>query len=306
MTDMPPPFGRAQALAPGLRRVLAPNPSPMTHWGTNTYLLGGAAGLAVIDPGPADSEHLAALLRAIGRAPVSHILVTHSHLDHSALAAALARATGAPVLAFGDAEAGRSAAMRALVEGGLRSGGEGVDLHFAPDRTVADGDVIAGPGWRLEVMHTPGHMGNHICLRWEDGVFTGDHVMGWASSLVSPPDGDLTDFMASCARLAARPAARFYPGHGAPVTDPAARLAWLIAHRQAREGQILSALHDAPEGLTLAALTARIYTDTPAALHPAAARNVLAHLVDLIGQNLATASQPLSDTSTFHARRRRA
>ena len=176
--------GTIDTLAPGLRRIIAPNPSPMTERGTNTYLLGGAAGLCVIDPGPMDENHLAGILEAIGTARVDAIVVTHAHLDHAPLARTLAEATGAEVLAFGDAETGRSTIMRELAAEGRVGGGEGVDAAFHPDRTVADGDVIEGPGWRLEVLHTPGHMGNHICLRWGDALFTGDHVMGWASSLV--------------------------------------------------------------------------------------------------------------------------
>ena len=277
-----PPVGIAETLEPGLRRVLAPNPSPMTYRGTNTYLL-GTKGIAVIDPGPADPAHLKAILAALGPGQsVSHIVVTHTHLDHSPLARELSRATGAPVLAFGDATAGRSAVMQELAQSGLMGGGEGIDADFAPDRSVEDGARIDGDGWTLEVIHTPGHIGNHISLGWNDVCFTADHVMGWASSLVSPPDGDLTDFMASCARLAARDWRAFYPGHGAPVTDPAARLDWLITHRKSREAAILQQLAQGPADAK--ELAGAIYADTPAALLPAATRNVLAHLVDLHGK----------------------
>lgn len=274
-------------LAPGLRRVIAPNPSPMTQWGTNTYLIGGPQGLCVLDPGPDDRAHLERLRIEIGTSPVTAIVVTHAHLDHSALAPTLALATGAPVLAWGDADAGRSPVMAQLVADGMTGGGEGIDRAFRPDRIIVDGEEIDGPGWSLRVIHTPGHTGNHIALAWNDAVFCGDHVMGWASSLVSPPDGDLTQFMASCARLLDLGPRTLHPGHGAPVTDPAARLHWLIAHRRGREAQILARLAQA--AAPIPALTRAIYTDIPAALLPAAERNVLAHLIDLQQRSLAQA-----------------
>ncbi|WP_299653120.1 MBL fold metallo-hydrolase [uncultured Tateyamaria sp.] len=281
--DFDPPVGVAEVLEPGLRRIVAPNPSPMTYRGTNTYLLGTTA-LAVVDPGPAHDAHLDAILGALGPGQtVSHIVVTHAHLDHAPLAGPLAAATGAPVLAFGAATAGRSAVMQALASGGLADGGEGIDAQFQPDIHLADGDIVAGPDWSLDVVHTPGHLGNHICLGWGTACLTADHVMGWASSLVSPPDGDLTDFMASCEKLAARDWRVFYPGHGAPILDPAARLTWLIKHRREREAAILAALDAGPA--TAEQIASAVYTDTPSALLPAATRNVLAHLIDLLGKS---------------------
>jgi glyoxylase-like metal-dependent hydrolase (beta-lactamase superfamily II) len=295
--DFDPPIGLAEHLAPGLRRIVAPNPSPMTYRGTNTYLVGERE-LAVIDPGPVHTDHLEAILDALTPGQtISHIIVTHTHLDHSPLARPLAKATGAPVLAYGDAQAGRSKVMERLAQGGLAGGGEGIDTHFVPDQVVADGDHINGDGWTLEVIHTPGHIGNHIALGQGDICFTADHVMGWASSLVSPPDGDLTDFMASCARLQARDWSVFHPGHGAPVTDPAARLHWLIDHRLSRETAILAALTDGPA--TARALAERIYTETPPALLGAAERNVFAHLVDLHGRTKVTATPELSSSAVF-------
>jgi hydroxyacylglutathione hydrolase len=293
--DGPVP-GQPVALAPGLRRVLAPNPGPMTHWGTNTYLLGNEC-LAVIDPGPDDPRHLAALRAAIAGRAVSHILVTHAHLDHSRLAGPLARETGAPVLAFGGARAGRSAVMTQLARAGPIAGGEGVDADFAPDHRLSDGDEVAGDGWALRALHTPGHMGNHLCFLWGDTAFSGDHVMGWATSLVSPPDGDLTDFMASLARLAETGVQRLWPGHGAPVQDAQARIAALKTHREDRTAQIRAALAQAPG--TPAEITARVYTDLPAALRPAAERNVLAHLVALCQSGQARSQGPLTAATPF-------
>jgi len=295
--DFNPPQGVPVELAPGLRRILAPNPSPMTYRGTNTYLV-GTTDLAVIDPGPDLDQHLEAILAAIEPGQkITHIVVTHTHIDHSPLAGALRARSGAPVLAFGGPDAGRSRVMQDLAAQGLAGGGEGIDTGFTPDQTVSDGEIISGSDWQLDVIHTPGHLGNHIALGWRDMCFTADHVMGWASSLVSPPDGDLTDFMASCRRLADRDWSVFHPGHGAPVTDPAGRLDWLIRHRLSRETAILENLKSGPG--TARDLAERIYTDTPAALLPAAERNVFSHLIDLTGKSRVRPHGKLATTARF-------
>jgi glyoxylase-like metal-dependent hydrolase (beta-lactamase superfamily II) len=295
--DFNPQPGVAEDLAPGLRRVLAPNPSPMTYRGTNTYLL-GERDIAVIDPGPENPAHLEAILGAIHPGQrISHIIVTHAHLDHSPLSRALSARTDAPVYAFGDFRAGRSAVMKDLSAKGLAGGGEGVDSQFIPDVSVADSEVVQGDGWQLRALWTPGHFGNHLSFEWEDAVFTGDLVMGWASSLVSPPDGDLTDFMRSCERLQGHPAKTYHAGHGAPVSNPAERVDWLLSHRRGREHSILQALEAAPG--TARSLAERIYTDTPPALMGAAARNVFAHLVDLVGKNQVQPQTDLSETASF-------
>ncbi len=296
MTDEhPPKAGDIQTLRTDLRCILAPNPSPMTYWGTNTYIL-GRENLTIIDPGPASTSHLEAILVtsvALGR--VDRILVTHSHLDHSPLAKPLSDATGAPILAFGNSHAGRSLAMQAAIDAGLSSGGEGLDLSFEPDLTLQDGDRLNVDGTELSCWHTPGHMCNHMCFGWKNAVFCGDLVMGWASSLVSPPDGDLTDFMASCRYMQTVQAEVFYAGHGAPITEPQKRLAWLIAHRESREAQILNQLKQGDA--TANELAQAIYTETPLSLLPAATRNVFAHLVDLEGKSLVSPSgRPTTDT----------
>ncbi|HEX9857984.1 MAG TPA: MBL fold metallo-hydrolase, partial [Paracoccaceae bacterium] len=296
MTDRPQP-GHCVTLEPALRRILAANPSPMTHWGTNTFLI-GTGEVAVIDPGPALPDHLNAILRALAPGErISHILVTHAHLDHSPLARPLAQATGAPVLGFGPAEAGRSPLMQRLAALGETGGGEGVDRDFAPDIALADGALIRGPGWELQALHTPGHFAGHLCFAWGARLFSGDHAMGWASSLVSPPDGDMGAYMASLERLAQRRWQVMHPAHGAPVADPAARLAALAAHRREREAAILTALAQGPA--TLPRLTAAIYADTPPALLPAAARNLFAHLIDLAQRNLITAQPALTPDARF-------
>ncbi len=275
--EFDPAVGVPERLAPGLRRIVAPNPGPMTFRGTNTYLVGDRE-VAVIDPGPASDTHLAAILGATGGGRITDILVTHAHRDHSALAPALAARTGAPVRAFGPAAAGRSAVMARLAAAGLR-GGEGVDGGFVPDATLADGDRLARAGWEITALWTPGHMGNHMAFVWNGSAFSGDLVMGWSTSVIAPPDGDAAAFRHGCGRLADAAPRVLWPGHGPPVADPAGRIAALLAHRAAREAQVLAALADRPADA--ATLAATIYADIPPAVLPAATANVLAHLIDL-------------------------
>lgn len=297
--DFQPEPGVPETLQPGVRRILAPNPSPMTFRGTNTYLVGDSD-IAVIDPGPEESAHLGAILEALRPGQrVTHVLVSHAHLDHSPLARRLADHCAAPVLAFGPATSGRSLSMQALAASGLVGGGEGVDAAFEPDIRLSDTAEIAGAGWRITALHTPGHMANHLAFALGDVLFSADLVMGWATSLVSPPDGDLGAFMASLARLQTHPWRRFLPGHGAPVDDPAERLGELIRHRRARAESIARALAAAPADA--ASLAAAIYTDTPPALLPAAERNVLAHLIEMCERNLARPRGPLTAKAIFEA-----
>ncbi len=285
-------------LEPGLRRLTAPNPSPMTFRGTNTYIL-GMGEVAVIDPGPGHAGHMAAIMAALAPGErIGAILVTHSHRDHSPLARPLSQQTGAPVLAAGPSDWGRSAVMAALAATDGIGGGEGVDPDFVPDAQLADGDTLSGGWGEIVALQTPGHMANHLSFAWQGAVFTGDMVMGWSTSLVSPPDGDMGAFMASCRKLAARDDRIFYAGHGDPVTAPQARLTELIAHREAREAQILTAL-SATAQTTANAIARSIYTDIPANLLPAAERNVLAHLIDLEGRNIAVATGPIASGTAF-------
>jgi glyoxylase-like metal-dependent hydrolase (beta-lactamase superfamily II) len=289
--------GRAEVLEPGVRRVLAPNPSPMTFRGTNTYILGTGA-VAVIDPGPLSDPHMAAILAALAPGEtISHIFVTHSHLDHSPLARPLSRVTGAPVLGYGPSSSGRSAIMTSLAATTTLGGGEGTDPDFAPDILLADGAEVTGQSWAMQAIHTPGHFGNHLSYAWNELCFTGDHVMGWASSLVSPPEGDMGAYMASLARLAAQPWRVFHPGHGAPIHAPATRLAFLADHRRKREADILTALGHGPGDIP--ALTCRIYDDLAPGLLRAAERNVFAHLVDLAERNKVIALPQLAFSAVF-------
>lgn len=258
-----------------VRVVLAPNPSAMTGPGTNSFLIGERE-VAVIDPGPDDPAHIDAILElAEGR--ISHILVTHAHLDHSAGVARLAQATRAPVFAFGAADSGRSPTMARLAATGL-TGGEGVDAGFRPDIELRHGEELRSSDWTLQALHTPGHMGGHLSFRLGDAIFCGDLVMGWSTSLISPPEGDLVDYFRSLDLLARLAPRVLYPAHGDPIIAPLPRLEELAAHRRLRSAQILAAL-DAGPG-TAAELAARIYT-IPAHLMPAAERNVLAHLLAL-------------------------
>lgn len=296
-----PPVGVAELVGPALRRVLAPNPSPMTFRGTNTYLV-GTRDIAVIDPGPPDEAHLAAIMGALeGHQRISHIFVTHSHVDHSPLAMVLAQVTNAKVHAFGPSKAGRAPVITGLDALG---GGEGVDETFMPDVALPHLAEVMGSDWTLRALHTPGHMGNHLSFEldlegaFSGHVFCGDLVMGWSTSLVSPPDGHVSDFMASLQMLSERDGhAVYHAGHGAPIEAPAARMAELMAHRRVREGQILEALED--RAMTAAQLAEAIYVDLDPQLLPAAARNVLAHLIDLTTRNAARPEGTLSEQAVF-------
>lgn len=295
-----PHVGKALELEPGIQVVTAPNASPMTFTGTQTYLLGQDA-VAIIDPGPDSDAHLNALLSALNGRPVSHILITHSHVDHSPLSRRLSDQTGAAIYAFGTAHDSRSTLMERLAQAGDLGGQEGIDTEFRFDHRLAHGQIITGDGWELETLHTPGHLSNHICFAHNatGAVFSGDHVMGWATTMVSPPDGDLGAFMASLAHLAERQDDRtYYAGHGAAILDPLAMVNHLLKHRKSRESQILDTLSKGSATATQIAKT--IYTDVDPRLIPAATRNVLAHLIDLYSRKLISSEGPLSQHSIFH------
>lgn len=297
-TDHTPQVGVPLTLTEGLRVLTCGNASPMTFTGTQTYLLGEVE-IAIIDPGPADPAHLSAIEQAVEGQTVSHIIVTHSHVDHSPLAGILSKKTGAPVYGFGPANAARSDLMNQLAVEGDLGGSEGIDPNFLPDTKIADGEGILGKEWALSAIHTPGHLSNHLCFSWSDNdtLFSGDHVMGWASTLVSPPDGDLTAFMASLKKLQARTEHTYYAGHGAPLFEAHNMLDYLLAHRLGREDQIMSRLQSAP--LTVAELTADMYADISPQLHGAASRNVLAHLIDLFERGLVKPEGSFSHNARF-------
>src|SRR2546430_4800443 len=224
-------YGRLEPVAPGVRRIVAKNPGPFTFKGTGTYVVGEGE-VAVIDPGPEFEEHVAALLASLAEEQVTHILVTHTHRDHSPAAKALKAGTGAPTYGFGPHAGGRRG------EAGVEEGG---DWDFAPDIVVTDGVEIAGGKWRFEAVHTPGHTSNHLCFALPDSgiLFSGDHVMGWSTSVIAPPDGDMAAYMASLDKLLARQDAVYWPTHGPAITEPQRHVRAFIAHRREREVGII-------------------------------------------------------------------
>ncbi len=268
--DIPPTYGAVEQVAPGIRRVLARNPSPFTYYGTGTYIVGEAT-VAVIDPGPNDPAHVEALLSAVNGKTVSHVLVTHTHYDHSPAAVPLKAATGAQII---------GCAPLVIDDVGPRVEA-GFDPTYSPDAVMADGDIVAGPGWTLEAVATPGHTSNHLCFacRERGALFSGDHVMGWSTTVVAPPDGDMADYMRSLEKLLLRDDKIYYPTHGSPIENPKRLVRGLLTHRRQREYQILSLLK---EGVgEIPALVERMYVGLDPALTTAAGRSVQAHLIDL-------------------------
>jgi len=268
--SLPAVYGVSQSLSPKIERVLAHNPSPFTFRGTGVYLIGDESRVAVIDPGPNQPEHLAALAAAIGGREVTHILITHTHRDHSPAAAPLKQMTGAKTYGFGP-----HARFKDDVE-------EGGDRDFVPDIAVKDGDVIAGDGYSFHCVFTPGHTSNHMCyaLAEEKALFTGDHVMGWSTTVVAPPDGDMGAYMRSLQKLIARQDRILYPTHGSPIARPKSFLRAYLAHRRMRESQIARALGGGKD--TVPQLVAALYAGLKPALHRAAALTVEAHLKHMV------------------------
>jgi glyoxylase-like metal-dependent hydrolase (beta-lactamase superfamily II) len=269
------PSGRIEQVAPLVRRLLAPNPSPFTYTGTQTYMV-GSGDVAVIDPGPDLPEHVEALLAALRGETVRAILCTHTHRDHSPASRALAAATGAEIV---------GCAAVAIEDEGPRAD-EAFDPLYAPDRVLSDGECVAGEGWTLTAVATPGHTSNHLAfaLREAFALFSGDHVMGWATTVVAPPDGDMAEYMASLDKLLDRGDRVYYPAHGPAIEAPQDHVRRLIAHRRGRERQILDRLA-AGEG-RIPAIVDQLYGDVDPRLHPAAGRSVLAHLIDLESRGL--------------------
>jgi len=236
LPEKPWPTGIAEQCEPLVRRVLAPNPSPYTYTGTQTYLVGSGADVAVIDPGPNEPDHIEAILAAIGKATVTAIMCTHTHRDHSPAAAPLAQQTGAPIVGCAPL----------VLKSDRPRADEAFDTTYAPDRVLEDGEAMTGTGWTLRALHTPGHTSNHLCFALEESgaLFTGDHVMGWSTSVVIPPDGDMGDYMASLDKLQARDDTIYYSAHGAPITKPKQLVRGMIGHRRQRENQILRLLSE--------------------------------------------------------------
>jgi glyoxylase-like metal-dependent hydrolase (beta-lactamase superfamily II) len=284
LREDPLPPGAVEEIAPGLRRIRCDNPGPFTFRGTNTYLLGRGSEVAVIDPGPENPAHRAAILRAAEGERITRILVTHTHYDHSQGVPGLVAATGgAPTHGFGPHMTPAS------------EGGEGGDHGFDPDIRLPDGAVVEASGWRLTALHTPGHCANHLCFALEmDGtrgvLFSADHVMSWSTTVVSPPDGNMAAYMVSLAKLAARGEADtlYLPGHGPLLPDPARYVAALAAHRREREQMVLQALRRAGGGATPEELVPPVYgPELDPRLVRGAARSLLAHLIKLEAEGAA-------------------
>lgn len=274
--DFVPAHGEAVPVAPLVQRITVNNPGPFTFHGTNSYIVGDRS-VAVIDPGPEDETHLAALMAALEGRAVTHIFVSHTHRDHSPLAARLKALTGAVIVAEGPHRPARP-----LHAGEVNPFAESSDTDFAPDLAVADGHTITGDGWALTAVLTPGHCANHAAFALEGSgiLFSADHVMAWATSIVAPPDGAMADYMASLEKLLARDDRLYLPGHGGPVMDPPAFLRGLRTHRRMRERAILERIKAGD--LTIPVMVAAIYRDTDPRLHGAAALSVLAHIEDLL------------------------
>ena len=261
----------AQSLEPLVTRVLARNASPYTHTGTQSFVVGGSGAVAIIDPGPVDDVHLDALLAAVGGRQVAAILCTHTHRDHSPGARPLAERTGAPIV---------GCAPLTMDDAGPRADAA-FDVDYRPDRVLADGDAVSGDGWTLVAVATPGHTSNHLAfaLRGSGALFSGDHVMGWSTSVVVPPDGDMTDYMASLEKLMQREDRVYYPGHGEAIDRPQRLVRGMLGHRKQREGQILRLLRE--DRRTVPSLVALMYVGLDPRLVPGAEGSVLAHLYDL-------------------------
>ncbi len=274
------PYGIIEQVSPLVRRVLARNPSHFTYTGTGTYIIGRGT-VAVIDPGPEIGEHVQALLAALDGETVSDILITHTHFDHSPAARPLAAATGARII---------GCAPLAIMDDGPRADA-GFDMEYTPSAIMSDADTVTGPGWTLSAVDTPGHTSNHVCyvLAEEAALFSGDHVMGWSTTVVAPPDGDMAQYLDSLRKVGSREDNVFYPTHGPAIAEPQRLVKGLIGHRRQREAQILRLLQDGPQLIEV--MVENMYAAVDRALWPAAGRSVLAHLLHLDARGMARAQE---------------
>jgi len=286
VTDFDPQHGVVVPVADGVQRLTAPNPGPFTFHGTNTYIVGQKS-VCVIDPGPDNDAHFDALMAALESRDVTHIAVSHTHRDHSPLARRLKQKTGAVIVAEGPHRASRP-----LFEGEVNPFAESSDTDFIPDRALSDGDTVEGDGWKLTAVHTPGHTANHSAFALDGTgiLFSADHVMAWATSIVAPPDGAMSDYMASLDRLLMRDDRLYLPGHGGPVTEPQAFVRALRTHRRMRERAVLERIVKGDR--RIADMVKVIYASTDPRLHGAAALSVLAHIEDLVEKGLIATGGP--------------
>jgi len=270
--EPPVEYGVAHTLSPMIRRIVARNPSAFTYHGTGTYVI-GRGNVAIVDPGPALVEHIDAVMLALKDERITHQLVTHTHMDHSPATRLLGERTGAPTYGYGPHGEGRFERGAKVEAGG--------DMKFVPDTALRHGDIVEGDGWSVEVVHTPGHCSNHLCfqVQGERALLTGDHVMGWSTSVISPPDGDMGDYLSSLRMLLERDDSVLLPAHGPAIDDPKAFVSAFIEHRLQREAQIVACLKD---GLVrIADMVPRMYQGLPTTLHGAAARSVFAHVLHM-------------------------
>jgi glyoxylase-like metal-dependent hydrolase (beta-lactamase superfamily II) len=285
--------GQCIPLAPGIQRVTANNPGMMTFQGTNSYIIGDQS-VCILDPGPADDAHFEALLSALRGRTLTHIIVSHTHRDHCGLAERLKQATGALLVAEGPHRLSRP-----LYDGEADAFGESSDYTFSPDISLKHGEWLRGDGWALETVLTPGHAANHAAFALEgtDVLFSADHVMAWATTVIAPPDGSMRQYMASLDTMLAREESVYLPGHGGPVTKPAAYVTSLKAHRQMREKSIIT--HIQAGDRTVDALVATMYRGLAPQLHRAACLSVLAHLEDLVEKGAITSDGPALLNSVY-------
>ena len=283
-------YGLVDEVGPGIRRVIAENPSPFTLYGTGTYILGRGE-VAVIDPGPADEAHIEAVLKAVAGETITHILVTHTHMDHSPGCALLGEHCDAPTYAYGPHGAGKLEEGVPVEEGG--------DMDFVPDHRVSHGDVIEGEDWSVECVYTPGHTSNHMCfqLREDKALFTGDHIMGWSTSIISPPDGDMLAYMKSLDLMLERDDEVYWPTHGPCIDDPKGLVRAFIEHRRERETQILECVGKGVGNIR--DMVPLMYTSTPEFMYPAAARSVLAAVEYLVAEGKLASDSDISLESVY-------
>lgn len=287
------PTGEVEMLTPLVRRLVAPNAGAFTYRGTCTYIVGRGR-VAIIDPGPDDPGHVARLLDAVRGETVTHVVVTHTHRDHSPAAAAVRAATGALLVGCGP-----HVASRPLADGEANALDASADHSYAPDAVLEEGEAVTGPQWTLQALATPGHTANHLAfvLPEENTLFSGDHVMAWSTTIVAPPDGSMQAYMASLAKLRARDETIFRPGHGGPVREPQRFLRALVHHRRQREAAILSRLAAGDE--TVAEIVPQLYEGLAPALHGAAGLSVFAHLEDLVARGLVLCDGPPTLTARY-------
>lgn len=291
--DLDAPADTVQQISPLVRRVISNNPGPMTFTGTCTYIIGRGQ-VSIVDPGPAYPEHVEAILKALEGETITNILVTHTHRDHSPAAAMVKEATGARIVGCAQHSSARDLAL-----GEVPALDAANDMDYAPELEMRDGDVLTGPGYTIEAVTTPGHTTNHLvfALREENSLFSGDHVMAWSTSIVAPPDGSMSDYMASIDKLRSREEKLFWPGHGPAVLEPQRYLRALAHHRRQREHSILNRIFSGDA--TIPEIVAKVYEGLDPRLTKAAGLSVLAHLEDLVARGVLRADGPPTLTARY-------